>query len=529
MSNFSSVSVPRVQRSNFNLSRELKTTLNFGLLVPVFTQEVLPGDIISANAEIFMRSMPLRSPAMQRANIYTHFFFVPNRLVWEDWQDFITLGEDGLSTPEHPYLNSAQLEQDPTKPGTLHNYLGLPVDFGYNHTLTDFKVNSLPFRAYNLIYNEYYRDQNLQEELPVFTNEGSDPFENVNPYQVRKRAWRHDYFTSCLPFAQKGLPVSIPMTGTAPIVRGEPEHLKPDFRTYEYIPDGASVEAGNHQFNVPEYAGVNLSAANADIYIDPQNLKADLSQVSATTISDLRRAFQLQRFLERNARSGSRYIEALYSQFNVISSDARLQRPEYLGGGKAPLVISEVLQTSETSENSPLGTLGGRSVSVSRTNSFKRRFEEHGWILGIMSVMPVASYMQGIHRSMLRRDALDYAFPVFAHLGEQEVYNCELYYDHRQGEGNLKTFGYQERYAEYRHHPDVINGEFATTLSYWHMGRKFKNVPSLNPQFIECSPSYEMFAYTDEDSHHLISQIFFNVRAYRPLPRTGEPGFIDHF
>ena len=244
-------------------------------------------------------------------------------------------------------------------------------------------------------------------------------------------------------------------------------------------------------------------------------------------MADLRQAFQLQRFLERNARGGSRYIEALYHQFKVISSDARLQRPEYLGGGKSPVVISEVLQTSETTENNALGTLGGRGVSVGNSNNFKRYFEEHGWIIGIMSIMPKSSYMQGLHRQFSRFEALDYAFPVFAHLGEQEVLLKEIYVTNDE-EANETTFGYQERYAEYRFKPDVITGEFKTTLDFWHQGRIFSAPPALNQNFIECSPRYDIFSVTDETEHHFISQIYINCQAIRPLPRFGTPGLIDH-
>jgi len=526
--NFSQIEDTKIPRARFDLSHEVKTTLNQGELVPFYTSEVLPGDKFKLSAEVFMRLMPLRSPAMQRMDVYTHFWFVPNRLTWDNWQEFITLGPDGLSAPVHPYLLLSELKSEyKLGAGTIADYFGIPdVD-------VDTKINALPFRAYQTIYNEFYRDQNLCPEIQFDKDDGNAYGDLHAICSIRKRAWRHDYFTSCLPFAQKGAPVSLPLGNSAPVVYNSLGNFPTGlFRTS----DGSNAQWSDSSLQIGE---TENGKAPALVYSDePLGLKllnydpngtlsVDLSNATAATVADLRQAFQLQRFLERNARGGSRYIEALYHQFKVISSDARLQRPEYLGGGKAPVVISEVLQTSETSETNALGTMGGRGVSVGHSNSFKRYFEEHGWIIGIMSIMPKSSYMQGIHRQFSRFEALDYAFPVFAHLGEQEVLLKEIYAT-TNAEDNEDTFGYQERYAEYRFKPDVITGEFKTTLDFWHQGRMFNTKPSLNQSFIECTPRYDIFSVVDGTEHHFISQIFINCQAIRPLPRFGTPGLIDH-
>lgn len=519
---FDRVQINKPKKSAFDLSHERKFSMNMGDLVPVLCQEVLPGDSFRLNMEQLVRLQPMLAPMMHRVNVYTHFFFVPNRLVWNDWEKFITGGDIGIDTPVFPTLSNGvtmtNLKLAPEfKYGSLLDYMGFPVKQIHGSSLTtkvpSFRISQLPFRAYQLIYNEYYRDQNLETPIDILKTSGIADWTNAlfQPLlKLQKRAWEKDYFTSALPYAQKGQALELPLSGDAPIYMESPALGKHNLIGY----------STNGQTRVD----VEL-VGNASTSIGVP-LKADMSNVNSTTINELRSAFQIQKWLEKNARGGTRYIEQILSHFGVKSSDARLQRPEYLGGGKTPVTVSEVLQMSATEATSPQGNMAGHGLSVGSSHSFKRYFEEHGFIIGIMSVLPRTAYFQGLPKMFTRTDRFDYAWPEFAHLGEQEVKNEEVYFDPSDDFYNKGTFGYQPRYTEYRYIPDTVHGDFANSLKFWHMAREFSTRPALNSSFVKSDPTTRVFAVTDPAYPKLLVQTYANFQAIRTLPKYGNPGGI---
>lgn len=556
---FNSIRVRPPKRNRFDLSHGVKTTLKFGELVPILCQPVLPGDTFKLNTEILARFAPFQAPIMHKVKIYTHFFFVPNRLVWDNWKEFITGGEDGTSAPPFPRLvasasstNSSYIDN-----GSLWDYLGLPsYDPNIHVDGRVFYADALPFRAYQLIYNEYYRDENLTDPVEI----GKDVDGNItlhasdkndlgrNLMTIRKRSWKKDYFTSALPFAQRGDDVTLPLYGEASLDfnEGQISRLRGDaIDEYRYgtgglnmyqpangpatfiggklvDSNGNDIVSGNDSALAPDdvKVGVDLNVGHLKNLISG----IDLSNVSAATINEFRRALAAQNFLEAMARGGSRYIEQLYSIFGVRSSDARLQRPEYLGGGSSPVVISDVLQTSQSTEGNPLGTPGGHGVSVQQTHSFKRFFEEHGWVIGIMSVMPMPAYQQGMPRTFQKYDRLDYYWPQFAHLGEQEITEGEIFY---QGypDYDEELFGYTPRYAEYKYIPDSVHGDFRGNLSFWHMGRIFTAPPRLNDDFLTNvqDAANRPFSVEDTAFDKIWVNIHHNLKAMRKMPVYGTP------
>lgn len=513
MSIFNQVQITKPKRNVFNLSHDKKLSMSMGDLVPILCQEVLPGDSFQVNTESLIRLAPLISPMMHRVNVSTHFFFVPNRLVWNDWETFITGGQSGTLTPVHPTIETKLFLQT----GSLADYFGIPVlDPPILGTHKAIKISALPFRAYQLIYNEYFRDQTLQDEV-LFSLDSGNTNDEQTLLTLRKRCWEKDYYTSSLPFAQRGAEVRLPLTGNAPIISTEGN-------AWNIVrnPDGSLATDTQYLKGAANTGYLQEDGGQFPLRIDPNGtLEADLQNVTAATIVELRRASRLQEWLEKNARAGYRYIEQIFSHFGVKSSDARLQRPEYLGGGKTPILISEVLQTSSTDSTSPQANMSGHGVSAGNTHQFKRNFEEHGFIIGIMSVLPKTTYQQGIPRQYVKFDKFDYFWPEFANIGEQPVFNSEVYHDY-SSEFDYEEFGYQSRYCEYKYTPSSVHGDFRNTLLFWHMGRKFDSKPMLNSSFVEANPTERVFAVED-NSHKLYVQLHHNIKAIRPLPYFSNP------
>ena len=534
MSIFNEIKINKPKSNTFNLSHDRKMSLNMGELTPTLVMDVLPGDKINLKSTQMLRFAPMIAPVMHRIDVYQHFFFVPNRLNWDNWEDFITGGEDGMSDPVFPYI---RVNGSSTQVGSLPDYLGIPTLPSSAQT----DISALPFAAYQLIYNEFFRDQNLIDKSVTTLVDGQQSNTDVTSLtKLHKRAWGHDYFTSALPWTQKGPEATIPLGLEADI----------KFKTSRSV-DGPAVvrnfETGQPvNTNVPstaqgqgffystndEVSGGLQANTLAGNTVNPTldnsaNLYTDLTTATAASINDLRQAFRLQEWLEKNARGGSRYIEVIKSHFGVTSSDARLQRPEYLGGGKSPVSISEVLQTSETAvtattlQNTPQGNMAGHGINVGGGNNFSYYAQEHGYILGLMSIMPKTAYYQGIPKHFKKFDKFDFYFPSFAHLGEQPIKNYELYATATATDD--ATFGYTPRYAEYKHMLSSVHGEFRDTLLFWHMARDFQNQPALNEDFINCVPTKRIFAVDLQEQETIYAHIFHELKATRLMPYFGTP------
>jgi len=517
---FSQVPKAEIQRSSFDRSHGYKTTFDAGYLVPILVDEALPGDTYNVNMTGFARLATPIFPLMDNMFMETFFFAVPNRLVWDNWQKFN--GEQ-----ETPGDSTDFLIPTTTAPaggfdiGTLSDYFGIPTE------INNITVSSLWHRAYNLVYNEWFRDQNMVDPAEERTDDGPD---GSSIFPLQRRGKRHDYFTSALPFPQKGEAVGLPLGITAPVVAGQSPGGP------SWFVDGAEQTLGST--NSEQYAvwSDGTAATISEAFWFNPNLEADLSAASSFTIAALRLGFQVQRMLERDARGGTRYTEIIKAHFGVTSPDARLQRPEYLGGGSSPINVVPVPQTSSTQDSqgpvdTPQGNLAAYGTSVMRGHGFTKSFTEHCLIIGLINVRADLTYQQGINRMFSRQTRFDFYWPALAHLGEQTILNKEIYATNDEDQQD-EIFGYQERYAEMRYKPSVITGLFRSeadgSLDAWHLSQHFSTPPVLNESFInEHPPIGRVIAVQDEP--HFLLDLHFNMQCARPMPTYGVPGMIDHF
>lgn len=530
---FSQVPTAQIPRSKFNRSHGLKTTFDSGYLVPIFVDEVLPGDTFSMDCTLFARVATLISPIMDNMYMDTFWFFVPERLLFEHFENMC--GQQDNPTDSTDYL--FPIVKSPTgtgfEVGSIADYFGLPTG------IPNLEVRAEPFRAYNLIYNEWFRDENLQESLP-FTKADSDQYSN---YKLVRRGKRHDYFTSALPWPQKGPGVELPFGGTANVVTNNKDIL---FSSGASLPHGSNstsiaptftdVALGGRSYS---FSSGNVINTNTDSNVgfsalrfgSESGLQVDLTSATSITINQFREAFQIQRWYERAARGGTRYTEIIRSFFGVVSPDARLQRPEYLGGSSNRIDVNVIPQTSGTTDVSPQANLSAFAVGTNgRGNGFSKSFTEHGWIIGLVNVRADLTYQQGINRMWTRSTKFDMYWPTFAFLGEQAVLNKEIY---AQGnDEDDKVFGYQERYAEYRYSPSQVTGKFRSTyaqsLDSWHLAQKFENLPKLSPEFIVDNPPIDRVVAVPSEPQFLLD-CWFNLYCVRPMPVYGVPGLMDHF
>lgn len=491
-------------RSVFDLSHDVKLTCDMGQLIPVLIEEMVPGDHFKVGNQIVCRFAPLIAPIMHEVNVYVHYFFVPYRLLWDEWEDFITGGEDGTLAPTLPVYDTTDTPD--VAVGSLYDYLGFPTGF---YLPAAQRPVAFPQYAYNLIYNEYYRDQTLINEVELTSK------------TLKIRAWEKDYFTSALPWQQRGTPVSLPISGltSAEWEISDIGGINPsDSRNLFVSADNATTP----KLGISGAASTNANT-NANNFLNDNEV--DLSSATTFDVADLRLAFQIQKFLERNARAGARYTEFLGAHFGVHPRDDRLQRPEYIGGTKSPVIISEVLQTSSTDTETPQGNMAGHGITADRTYAGSYSAQEFGVMMGIMSVMPKPAYRQGTDRQWLRRTRYDFYFPEFANLSEQAITRQEIYSTTNEANNNI-IFGYQGRYDELRYRPNRVAGLMRTDFNFWHLCREFSSAPALNQTFIECVPSKRVFAAPTEPA--CIVQVGNLIKAIRPMPIVANPGLIDH-
>ena len=503
-----------IPRAVFDRSHSHKTTINERKLWPLYVDEALPGDTFRLRMTLFARLATPLKPVMDNLWIDSHFFAVPCRLLWDNWEEFIS-GQGDHVIPQIAVTKSTHIQE-----GRIFDQMGIPIEAG-----VEVKINALYNRAYNMIWNEWFRDQNLQDEFNEHKDDGPDPQDD---YFLGVRNKRHDYFTSCLPWPQKGDAVNIPLGISAPVVPNSTLSV-PVWKTFPGDAGGDDLYMQTSATNEVHLNRNPTQNQSALMWVD-SGLEADLTGASSVTINELREAFQLQKMLERDARGGSRYPEMIQAHFGVSNPDSRMQRPEYLGGGSTRVAIKPVEQTAAATEESPQGNLAAIGTAVMGANGFTRSFTEHCIVIGLVSTRSAQSYQFGLDRMYSRSTRYDYYWPALSHIGEQAVLGKEIWFDGTAGDDEV--FGYQERFAEYRYKNSLITGQFRSnnplSLDIWHLGQDYANRPVLGNTFIQERPPIDRISAIQTEPAFLVDA-YFDLRCARPMPLYGVPGNIDRF